>query len=80
MPEFYYWLDLEDEEFVLYEGQYDEDGEKDRESEDAILWCRYAELDINPYPSTDEERKESYDKIDEYIENQLDYIPDYEVC
>ena len=75
----YYWIDMEDEELVLYEGQYDEDGEKNRDSEDAVLWCRYSEIGVNPHPETDEELAGNWNKIDEYIESQLDYVPEYEV-
>ena len=77
----YYWLDLISESgvFTLYKGKLDENGEKDRDTEEEVLSCRYKDIDVNPITDNDKEREEGWKKIDAYIEEQLGFLPDYEV-
>lgn len=77
----YYWIDTEynygdyhDKKFALICGTVDEDGKKDRETEEVILWAAYNDLGIDPYSDSPE-----WDKIDRYIEGKLGFLPDYEV-
>ena len=76
----YYYIYLyNNESITLYKGELDENGEKDRDTEEEILSCRYSDIDVNPLPETDDEREEGWKKIDAYIEEQLGFLPDYEV-
>lgn len=76
----YWWIDLYSTEvFTLYKGKLDENGEKDRDTEEEVLSCRYDDIDVNPIPDSDEEREGNWKKIDAYIEEQLGFLPDYEV-
>ena len=76
----YYWLDTTETwnsprkgEAILIGGQYNEDGEKDRDTEEEILEFTAADCGIIP------DDNEAGEKIDAYIEEQLGFLPDYEV-
>ena len=76
----YYYIYLyNNESITLYKGRLDDEGKKDRDTEEEILSCRYSDIDVNPLPETDDEREEGWKKIDAYIEEQLGFLPDYEV-
>lgn len=80
MKEYYYWIDLYSTEFfTLYRGELDTDGEKDRDTEEEVIHCRYKDIDVNPLTGNDEERERDWEKIDAYIEKGLGFLPDYEV-
>ena len=76
----YYWLDTTETwnsprkgEMILIRGQYNEDGEKGRDTEEEIL--KFTEADCGIIPDDDK----AGEKIDAYIEGQLGFLPDYEV-
>ena len=78
--EYYYWLDTTETwnsprkgEAILIRGQYNEDGEKDRDTEEEILEFTEADCGIIPDDS------EAGEKIDAYITEQLGFLPDYEI-
>lgn len=78
--EYYYWLDTTETwnsprkgEAILIRGQYNEDGEKDRDTEEEILEFTAADCGIIP------DDNEAGEKIDAYITAQLGFLPDYEV-
>ena len=77
----YYWIDLYSTEFfTLYRGELDENGEKDRDTEEEILSCRYDAIGVvDVTPHDDEAREENWRKIDSYIIEQLGFLPDYEI-
>ena len=80
MKKYYYWIDLYSTEFfTLYKGELDADGEKDRDTEEEVICCRYSDIDVNPHPETDEELSANWKKIDSYITEQLGFLPDYEI-
>ena len=76
----YYWLDTTESwagerkgEMILIRGQYNEDGEKDRETEEEIL--KFSESDCGIIPDD----SKASEKVDAYIEKELGFLPDYEV-
>ena len=78
--EYYYWLDTTETwnsprkgEAILIRGQYNEDGEKDRETEEEIL--KFSESDCGIIPDD----SKASEKVDAYIEKELGFLPDYEV-
>ena len=73
----YYWFDTE--HAVLYRGEYDEELNRIRETEEAVLWDVYEKADANPYPADAQELVESWDRVDEYIAKELGFLPDYDV-
>lgn len=76
----YWWIDLYSTEFfTLYKGRLDDDGAKDRDTEEEVLSCRYDDIDVNPLTDDDETRTKNWKKIDAYITEQLGFLPDYEV-
>ena len=81
---FYYWLDtsyyygdFSIPKLALVRGKYDENGEKDRESEEVILWSAYE--DIDGYNELAESGFDVYPLIDKFINEKLGFLPDYEV-
>lgn len=78
--EYYYYIYLyNNEDITLYRGELDEEGEKDRDTEEEVLHWRYSDIGVNPIPETDDEREEGWKKIDECIEEALGFLPDYEI-
>ena len=80
---YYYWLDTmptwtnEEGACALVRGELDEDGEKDRDTEDVILEFTEADCGIDrndPFRIFPE-----WDKIDAYIESKLGFVPEYEI-
>lgn len=76
-PEFYYWLDTEYlfgdysvKKWALMRGEFTDDGEKDRDTEEVLTW--------GTIPETDD-MNEAWNQIDEAIEAKLGFVPDYEV-
>lgn len=77
----YYWLDTTETwnsprkgEMILIRGQYNEDGEKDRDTEEEVL--KFTEADCGIVPGDDDK---AWKKVDAYIESQLGYMIDYEI-
>lgn len=77
----YYWLDTTETwnsprkgEMILIRGQYNEDGEKDRDTEEEVL--KFTEADCGIIPGDDDK---AWKKIDSYITEQLGFLPDYEI-
>lgn len=74
---YYYWLDTEYlfgdysvKKWALMRGEFTEDGEKDRDTEEVLTWGNI--------PDTDD-MDEAWNQIDEAIEAKLGFVPDYEV-
>lgn len=74
----YYWIDTDYvfgdytvPKFALIRGKM-VDGEKDRDTEEVILWSSYEDAGVDPH-------SEDWYKIDEYIESELGFLPDYEI-
>lgn len=80
MAKNYYWLDTmptwttKTGALALICGEYNDDGQKDRESEKVIL--NFTEEDIGADRDAD---YPEWDKIDAYIKKELGFLPDYEV-
>ena len=80
MEKYYYWLDTmpswtsQTGALALVRGEFDEDGEKDRDTEDVIL--EFTEEDVGADKDAD---FPEWEKIDAYIESELGFVPDYEV-
>lgn len=85
-PEYYYWLDTTETwnpeptgEVIMIRGKYDEDGEKDRDTEEEIL-----KFNVYTDAGVDKVREKEYgevqwEPVDAYIEKELGFLPDYEV-
>lgn len=79
---YYYWFDTDFHygdftisKWALFRGEYDENGEKDRTSEELLLWGAWDDID-----GYDEEYIDvQWDVVDNYIEKTLGFLPDYEV-
>ena len=78
----YYWLDTDYHygdysvrKFALIRGYFDEDGEKDRNTEEAVVRGEYDDLDLEGRA----EDEDCYDTIDDYIRSKIACVPDYEV-
>jgi len=76
-PDYYYWLDTEYlfgdfnvKKWALYRGCRTEDGEKNRDTEEVVVW--------GEIPDT-EDTDEAWSRIDEAITAKLGFLPDYEV-
>ena len=80
VKEYYYWLDTmptwtnEEGACALVRGELDEDGEKDRDTEDVIL--EFTEEDAGADKDAD---FPEWEKIDAYIESEIGFVPDYEI-
>ena len=81
---YYYWIDTEflhgdsTLKFALYRGEY-EDGKKNRETEEVILWKAYEDVDGVAEAVKDGNINLGWDLIDEYIKDKLGFLPDYEI-
>ena len=80
----YYWLDTEFNygdfsvpKLAFICGEFDEDGEKDRTSEEVVAWTTCEDLGIELGEDADENDTE--EKIDKWIESELGFVPDYEI-
>lgn len=78
----YYWLDTSYyhgdysvRKFALIRGYFDENGEKDRSTEKAVVRGEYDDLDLEDR----DEDEDCYDAIDDYIRGKIGCVPDYEV-
>lgn len=76
----YYWLDTDYHtgdftvpKFSLIQGEIDEDGQKDRGTEETILICSYADAGIDPHGDPD------WNEFDSIIEKELGFLPEYEI-
>lgn len=87
-PKFYYWIDLNfldgdynRDKFALFRGEFDEDGRKDRSTEEIVFWRFWA--DVPGYLELDEsddgEFAVPWDYIDGLIKAELGFVADYEV-
>ena len=81
---YYYWLDTEFNygdfsvpKCALIRGERDEDGEKDRNTEEVVAWTTYEDLEIELGEDADENDTE--EKIDKWIESEIGFVPNYEV-
>lgn len=81
---YYYWIDTEflygdsTPKFALYRGEY-EDGKKNRETEEVILWETYENVDGVVEATKNGDINLGWDLIDEYIKDKLGFLPDYEI-
>lgn len=82
---YYYWLDTNYyygdysvPKCALIRGERDEDGEKDRCTEEVIAWTAYEDIGIE-VPSEDNQEVSLWEKIDKWIESELGFVPDYEI-
>lgn len=76
----YWWIDTDyhhgdfnDKKFALIHGDRDENGAKDRETEEVVLWASYKDLGIK------DDDTDAWDIIDCEILGKLGYVPDYEI-
>ena len=81
----YYWLDNDFKygdfsvpKFALIRGEL-VDGEKDRETEEVILWAAYEDVDGLAEAFADEDEDQMLELIDKYIEQELGFLPEYEI-
>ena len=84
--DYYYWMDTTESwnpkpvgDVILYRGEYNEDGEKDRDNEEEIL-----AFNIYNDAGVDIVKEKEFgdlqdDIIYDYIERELGFVPDYEV-
>lgn len=77
MAGFYYWVDTNYlfgdyrvKKWALYRGELTEDGKKDRDTEEVVVW--------DAVPETDD-FDEAWRLLDETIESELGFLPDYDV-
>ena len=82
---YYYWLDnnyyygdFSVPKFALIRGEL-VDGEKDREMEEIILWAAYEDVDGLTEAMEAEDADLSQELIDKYIEQELGFLPEYEI-
>ena len=73
----YYWIDtdyhygdFDVKKWALIRGDFTEDGKKDRDSEEVVVW--------GEQPDTDD-IEEAWRLVDEAIEAEIGFVPDYEV-
>lgn len=78
MKDAYYWLDTNYHygdfsvpKFALYRGYRNGDGRKDRSTEEVILWGEWYDVEL--------EGGEWYDGVDSLIEEELGFLPEYEI-
>lgn len=84
LPDCYYYLDTEYiygcvaiPKFALYRGELDECGEKLRDTEKVLCWTAFEDIDIDPM--NEDVTQEDWDKIDNFIRNEIGFVPEYEV-
>lgn len=84
--EFYYWLDTEFNygdfsvpKCALIRGERDEDGEKDRSTEEVVAWTAYEDIGVVILSGEDYDEDDTEEKIDKWIESELGFIPDFEI-
>lgn len=77
MAEYYYWFDTtyifgdyNEPKWALWRGELTEDGKKDRKTETVVIW--------DYVPDTDD-LDELWEITDRKIEEELGFLPDYEV-
>ena len=81
----YYWLDTDyfygnffEPKWALVCGQLDEDGEKDRDTEEVVVWGAWPDADEwNDWNSGDGVL--GLEKVDEAIFTELGFLPDYDI-
>lgn len=77
MKEYYYWIDTtyycgdySVNAWALYRGELTADGEKDRDTEEVMVWGKAPETD---------DIAEAWELTDKAIKDALGFVPDYEV-
>jgi hypothetical protein len=82
---YYYWLDnnyyygdFSVPKFALVRGELNE-GEKDRETEEVILWAAYESVDGLTEAMANDDADLMLELIDQYIEKELGFLPEYEI-
>ena len=82
---YYYWLDnnyyygdFSIQKFALVRGELNE-GEKDRETEEVIMWVAYESVDGLAEAMANDDADLMLELIDQYIEKELGYLPEYEI-
>ena len=82
--DFYWWMDTDFHygdfsvpKFALFCMGYDEDGNKDKDTEDRVICAAYE--DVPGFNEADDFTQAQWDAIDAYIISKLGFLPDYDV-
>lgn len=82
----YYWLDTEYnfgdydvKKCALVRGKRDRNGEKDRDTEEVVAWTAYEDIGIEVLSGEDYDANDAEERIDNWIEEELYFLPEYEV-
>ena len=82
----YYWLDTEYnfgdfdvKKCALMRGKRDRNGEKDRDTEEVVAWTAYEDIGIEVPSGEDCDASDAEERIDNWIEEELYFLPEYEV-
>ena len=82
--EFYWWIDTDfhygdftEPKIALYCMEKDEDGCKDTDTEERILWAAYS--DIPGCEEAGDDPEKMWEAVDAYIMSELGYVPDYDI-
>jgi len=83
---YYYWLDTEFNygdfnvpKCALIRGERNEDGDKDRNSEEVVAWTTYEDIGVEILSGEDYDGNDTEEKIDKWIESELGFVPEYEI-
>lgn len=81
---YYYWFETEYHygdysvpKFALIRGRRGDDGIKERDTEEVILWAAYE--DVPGYTGSSDSLETDCEAINAYIEKELGFLPDYEI-
>ena len=82
----YYWLDTEFlygdysvPKCAVIRGKRDRNGEKDRDTEEVVAWTAYEDIGIEVLSGEDYDANDAEERIDNWIEEELYFLPEYEV-
>lgn len=74
----YYYGDFSVSKFALIRGEYN-DGEKDRDTEEVILWAAYESIEGMQEAMEAEDTDRAQSLIDAYIKSNIGFLPEYEI-
>ena len=84
--ESYYWLDTEYnfgdynvKKCALIRGKRDRNSDKDRDTEEVVAWTAYEDIGIEVLSGEDFDANDTDDKINNWIEGELYFLPEYEI-
>ena len=81
---YYFWLDtnfyygdFSVPKLAIIRGEFDGDGEKDRNTEEVLAWTTYEDIGVEIGEDADENDTDA--KINKWVESELGFLPNYEI-